>query len=141
MRPRRRKLSRSAVDAELLDKERSDIERQYIELDDAILRGQGSPRILEAAGTLVPCLLLHFTHEEQFRKQIAFPFVDDQGAVWRKNIAELLQIEAGLKQGEVYAALRLRGFCKGWMHEHIYAKGRKFELTVFPGPTQRRPRA
>ena len=141
MESRRRMPSRSAVDAELLDTERTSIERRYIEMDDAILHGQGSPRILEAARTLVPCLLLHFTHEEQFRKQIAFPFVDDQGAVWRKNIAELLQIEAGLKQGEVYAALRLRGFCKGWIHEHIYAKGRKLELTVFPGSTRRQPHA
>ena len=61
-------------------------------------------------------LLLHLDHEEQFRGQISFPVVDDRRAVWKKNMAELLQIEAGLKQREVYAALRLRSFCKGWIH-------------------------
>jgi hemerythrin len=117
MQRRKSKLRQQPSDeAEMLDRERFTIERQYIELDDAILHGQGSPRILEAARTLLQYLLLHFTHEEQFRKQISFPVLEDPRAVWKKNMAELLQIEAGLRQGEVYAALRLRSFCKGWMH-------------------------
>ncbi len=111
---RRRKRSRGNAEAEMLEKERSGIEHQYIELDDAILHGHGTARILEAAQTLLQFLLSHLTHEEQLRKQISFP--DDPHATWKKHMAELLQIEAGLGQREVYAALRLRSFCRGWIH-------------------------
>ena len=114
--PRNGQLCPPRNEAEMLDKERLRIERQFIELDDAILHGQGSPRILEAARILVAFLLAHLTHEEQFRKQIAFPVFEDPRAEWQKNMAELRQIEAGLREGEIYAALRLRSFCRGWMH-------------------------
>ena len=113
---RRRKRNRGDGEAEMLEKERFRIERQYIELEDAILHGQGSAQILQTSQTLVQSLLEHLSHEEQSRKQISFPVLDDPHAIWMKNMAELLQIEAGLRQGEVYAALRLRSFCKGWIH-------------------------
>ena len=113
---RKGRLGQTDKEAEMLEKERFAIERRFIELDDAILHGQGSLRILEAAKTLVHFLQVHFTHEEQFRKQISFPVAEDPRAVWQKNMAELLQIEAGLRQGEVYSALRLRSFCRGWIH-------------------------
>src|SRR6266516_2555919 len=113
---RKRRLGGSSAEAEMLERERFGIERQYLELDDAILHGEGSSRILEAAGTLAQRLLLHFTHEEQFRKQISFAVPEDPHAVWKKNTAEVLQMEAGLRQGELYAALRLRSFCKSWVH-------------------------
>ena len=124
-----------------LIKEHSNIHRQYIELDDAILHGQGSPRILEAARMLVQFMLSHFTHEEQFQKKIAFPVREDQRNAWKKNMADLLQIDAGLKQQEVYAALRLRGFCKMWMHEHLHVEPLEFEfaaLAAVPNPDRAR---
>ena len=115
MRRPKSKFGRSNREPEMLEKERLAIEREYLELDDAILHGQGSALILEAAQRLVQSLLLHLTHEEQLRTQISLAVPDDPSA-WKKNMAELLQIEAGLRQREVYAALRLRSFCKGWTH-------------------------
>jgi len=41
-------------------------------------------------------------------------------------MAEIMMIAQGLKQGEVYAALRLRGLCKRWMHEHMYVENVEF---------------
>ena len=130
MQSRKKNNIASGGELEFLDKEHSDIHRQYIELDDAILHGQGSPRILEAARTLVQFMLSHFTHEEQFQKKIAFPIREDQRNTWKKDMADLLQIDAGLKQGEVYAALRLRGFCKVWMHEHMQVEQLEFEFAA-----------
>ena len=116
MRSRKSKFGRSSAEAEMLESERFGIERHYLELDDSILHGEGSARILDAAQKLVKLLLVHLTHEEQLRSQIAFPVLDDPRAEWKKNMSELLQIEAGLTQSEIYAALRLRSFCKGWIH-------------------------
>jgi hemerythrin len=130
MQSRKKKIVAPVSELEILDKEHSNIHRQYIELDDAILHGQGSPRILEAARALVQFMLSHFTHEEQFHKKIAFPVREDQRNAWKKNMADLLQIDAGLKQEEVYAALRLRGFCKVWMHEHMQMEQLDFEFAV-----------
>jgi hemerythrin len=130
MQSRKQKIVAPGGDLEILDKEHSNIHRQYIELDDAILYGQGSPRILEAARTLVQFMLSHFTHEEQFQKKIALPVREDQLNAWKKNIADLLQIDAGLKQQEVYAALRLRGFCKMWMQEHMHVEQLEFEFAA-----------
>jgi hemerythrin-like metal-binding protein len=121
------------VDLEFLDKEHSNIHRQYIELDDAILHGQGSPRILETARTLAQYMKSHLAHEEQFQEKIAFPAHEYQRNGWTKNMVELLQIEAGLKQEEVYSALRLRGFCKGWMLAHMYVEKVEFEIAAVPG--------
>jgi hemerythrin-like metal-binding protein len=135
MQNRKKKFLTPGIDIDILDHEHSNIHRQYLELDDAILYGQGSPRILEAALALAQYMGMHFTHEEQFRKNIAFPARQNQRSAWKKNMAELLQIESGLKQQEVYAALRLRGFCKGWMQEHMDMEGAEFEivgLTVIP---------
>jgi hemerythrin len=130
MQSRKKKIVAPGGDLEILDNEHSNIHRQYIELDDAILHGQGSPRILEAARTLVQFMLSHFTHEEQFQKKIAFPVREDQRNAWKKNIADLLRIDAGLKQEEVYAALRLRGFCKMWMQEHMHVEQLEFEFSA-----------
>jgi hemerythrin len=137
MQSRKNKFYTPGGDLEILDKEHANIHRQYIELDDAILHGQGSPRILEAARTLVQFMLAHFAHEEQFQKMIALPVREDQLNAWKKNMAELLQIEAGLKQREVYAALRLRSFCKVWMHDHMQVEQLEFEfsaLALVPEP-------
>jgi hemerythrin len=134
MQSRKNKFHAPGVNLEILDEEHSNIQRQYIELDDAILHGQGSPRILEAARTLVQSMLLHLTHEEQFQKNIAFPVREDRRNTWGKeNMAALLQIEAGLKQEEVYAALRLRGFCKGWMRQHRDVERVEFKIAALAG--------
>jgi hemerythrin len=141
MQSRKQKIVTTGGDLEMLDKEHSNIHRQYIELDNAILHGEGSPRILEAARMLVQFMLSHFTHEEQFQKKIACPVRPDQLSAWKKNMAELLQIDAGLKQAEVYAALRLRGFCKMWMHEHLHVEPLEFEfaaLAAVPNPDRAR---
>lgn len=141
MQSRKKQIVTLGGDLESLDQEHSNIHRQYIELDDAILYGHGSPRILEAARMLVQFMLSHFTHEELFQKKIAFPVRDDQRNAWKKNIADLLQIDAGLKQQEVYAALRLRGFCKMWMHEHLHVEPLEFEfaaLAAVPNPDRAR---
>jgi hemerythrin-like metal-binding protein len=118
------------VDLETLDREHSTIHRQYIELDDAILHGHGSPRIVEAARTLAQYMLLHFVHEDQFQKKISFPVLEDQRNAWKKNLTELLQIDAGLKRDEVYSALRLRAFCKNWIYEHLYVETVEFEMAA-----------
>jgi hemerythrin len=130
MQSRKNKIRTPGADLENLDKEHSNILRQYLELDGAILHGQGSPRILEAAQTLVQFMLMHFSHEEQFQKRIAFSVREDQLNAWKKNMSELVQIDAGLKQEEVYAALRLRSFCKVWMHEHMHVEQLEFEFAV-----------
>ena len=83
-------------------------------------------------------MLSHFTHEEQFQKKIAFPVREDQRNAWKKNMADLLQIDAGLKQEEVYAALRLRGFCKVWMHEHMHMEQLEFEFAALASPPDSR---
>jgi len=136
MKSRRQKLRTPGGDLENLEKEHANIHRQYIELDDAILHGQGSPRILEAARTLVQFMLSHFAHEEQFQQKIAFPVREDQLNAWKRNMAELLQIDAGLKQEEVYGALRLRGFCKGWMQEHMHIEQLEFEFAALANTSE-----
>jgi hypothetical protein len=120
----------------MLEQERSWIQRQFLELDEAILQGQGSPRILEAARTLVPYLLLHFTHQEQFRKMIPPALVDERRTAWKKQMEELLQIDAALTDGEVYAALRLRSFCRAWMHPHLPLDEIELQLTHWPSGSQ-----
>jgi len=50
------------------------------------------------------------------------PVLEKQRTAGSRLMAEIVAIEEGLKQGEVYAALRLRGLCKGWMQEHMYVE-------------------
>jgi hypothetical protein len=121
-----------------LDQERSWIQRQFLDLDEAILLGKGSPRILDAARTLVPYMLLHFTHQEQFQKLIPSAASVEQKLRWKQHMAELMQIDAGLVQGEVYAALQLRGFCRAWMHEGGAAEEVDFPLTARPHSSPRK---
>jgi hemerythrin len=144
MQNRNTKFPTPAAEREIMEREHADIHRQYIELDDAILHGQGSARILEAARTLVQYMLLYFAHEERFRNRYALSDRDDKRQDWRSNVAELLKIEAGLRQREVYSALRMRGFCRGWMQQHPLPESTALEVTVIPGaqePEQERKRA
>lgn len=99
----------------MLNQERAWIQHQFRELDEAILHGKGSPRILEAARILIPYLLLHFTHREQFRKRIPASLTHQEHLSSKESMTELLQIDEALLKGEIYAALRLRGFCKSWI--------------------------
>jgi hemerythrin len=122
---------------EILQRERGDILRQYIELDDAILHGQGSPRILETARTLLQYMLLYFAHEEQFRSDSSFPLGEDQRRIWKQNLAELLRIEAGLKQEEIYAALRMRSLCRSWMQSHAPSSQAGIEAAPPPATEER----
>lgn len=111
-----------------LDQEHAEIRRQYLELDDAILQGHGSPRILEAAGNLMELMRLHLAHEERFQEEIAFPLNAEQHRKAKRTATELLHIEQGLQGSEVYAALRLRSLCKGWMRDHLYMENLEFEI-------------
>jgi hypothetical protein len=143
MQSRKKILQTPGVGLDCLTKEHSNIHRQYIELDDAILQGQGSPRILEAARTLMQFLRSHLAHEEQFQRNIALPISEYQADGWTKNMAELLQIDAGLNQKEVYSALRLRSFCKRWTREHmhvehvyvenVHVENVEFDIAAMPG--------
>ena len=125
---------------EILEKEHADILRQYIELDDAILHGQGSPRILEAARTLLQYMLLYFAHEEQFQRRSSLASRGEQRTQWKRNLTELLQIEAALKQEEVYASLRMRSLCKSWMHQHTTASEVSQAMAAVP-PSREQERA
>jgi hemerythrin-like metal-binding protein len=113
---------------EILDKEHTEIHRQYIELDDAILQGEGSARILEAAAELAQTMGTHFTHEGQFQETNSIPVFEEQSSAGKTTMAEIMMIAQRLKQGEIYAALRLRGLCKGWMHEHMYFENVEFGI-------------
>jgi hemerythrin-like metal-binding protein len=113
---------------EILDNEHTEIRRQYIELDDAILQGEGSARILEAAAELAQTMGTHFTHEEEFQETNLIPVFEKQSSTGRATMAEIMMIAQRLQQGEVYAALRLRGLCKGWMHEHMYVENVEFGI-------------
>jgi hemerythrin len=136
--PRRsHKIQISAAEQEILEKEHGDILRQYIELDDAILHGQGSPRILEAARTLLQYMLLYFAHEEQFQRKTSLLLREEQRQLWRKDLAELLQIEAGLKQAEVYSALRMRSLCRSWMHHHEQSSAISQKVSTPPTSPER----
>jgi hypothetical protein len=108
------------------------IRRRHHDLDEAILHGKGSPRILDAAGLLVQAMLHHFTHEEQLQKNFPQRLAEAQRLAGMNLMAELLRIEAGLKLAEVYAALRLRGICSRWMRGHLDMEGREFEPTPRP---------
>ena len=128
MRNRKGTFQAPRLELEILANEHSEIRCRHFELDEAILRGEGSPRILEAAGVLVRSMLQHFTHEEELRKKIPFPIGAAQNRAGIDLMAELLRIEVGLQQGEVYAALRLRGLCKRWMRGHIDLEKTEFEI-------------
>ena len=133
---RKTKFQTPGAKPEILDKELSTIHRMYIELDDAILHGQGSPRILEAACALVEFMLWHFKREEQLQKKLSFSVRGEQRKAWRTCMAELVEIEAGLKQDEVYAALRSRAFCKAWIHGQIPADRAEFEIASLAAAPQ-----
>jgi hemerythrin len=132
MQDRNTKFPTVAAEREILEREHGDIHRQYTELDDAILHGQGSARIVETARTLVQYMLLYFAHEERFLKKFSLSDRADERADWRSSVAELLKIEAGLRQQEVYAALRMRGFCRGWMQQHPLPQSSAQEVAVIP---------
>jgi len=118
------------AELEILDKEHSEIHRRYFELDNVILHGQGSARILEAARELVQSMGQHFTHEEQFQEVNSIPILEMQHNAEKKIMAEIMTIAAGLRQKEVYAALRLRALCKGWLHEHMYVESVEFGIAA-----------
>jgi len=127
-----------AVKLDRLASEHTQIHRRYLELDDAILQGFGSPRIIESARELVRAMLLHFIHEEQFLGTITFSALDAQRDAGKKAIAEVLKIEAALVKDDVHAALRLRVLCKRWIHEHMDVEGEEFRIT---GPVTKARRA
>jgi hemerythrin len=126
----RQALEKPAAELETLAGEHSQIHRRYADLDDAILQGLGSKQIIESARELVRAMLLHFIHEEQFLEKITLSPPEEQRNAGKKVMAELLKIETGLMQEEVYAALRLRGLCRRWMREHLYVEGVEFEIAV-----------
>jgi len=119
-----------AVKLDSLASEHTQIHRRYSELDDAILQGFGSPRIIESARELVRAMLLHFIHEEQFLGTITFSAIDAQRNAGKKTMAEVLKIEAALIKDDVHAALRMRVLCKRWMYEHMNVEGEEFNITA-----------
>jgi hemerythrin len=117
----------NALDLRILDEEHAEIRRRYTELEEAILRGRGLPRILEAADSLVQVMLLHFTHEEQFLVKLSL----SSGLLHRDaNIevtAQLFGIEAGLEQGKAAAVFLLLRLGRFWMKEHMHREPVEFE--------------
>ena len=125
-----RLFEKPAVKLDSLASEHTQIHRRYLELDDAILQGFGSPRIIESARELIRAMLLHFIHEEQFLGTITFSSLDAQRDTGKKMMAEVLKIEAALVRDDVHAALRMRVLCKRWMREHMNGEGEEFKITA-----------
>jgi hemerythrin len=104
-----------------LDKEHAEIGRRYTGLEKVIVRGQGLPRILEAADSLVQIMFLHLAHEEEFLSNLPLNsrFQERHRDASIEVTARLFGIEAGLQQGQVAAVFHLLRIVRFWMKEHM----------------------
>jgi len=112
----------NAFDLRHLDEEHAEIRRRYTGLEKTILCGQGWPRILEAADSLVQKLLLHLAHEKQFL--VKFSLSSRLQAKHRNAnmevTAQLFDIDAGLEKGTPAAVFLLLRLGRIWMKEHMH---------------------
>jgi len=123
-----RVLEKNAFDLGLLDREHAEIRRRYVELENAILRGLGLPRILEAANSLVQMILLHFTHEERFLAALSLSNLQKRHRDANIEVtAQLFGIEAGLEQAKTAAVFQLLLLGRVWMKEHMHLESDQFE--------------
>lgn len=109
------------------------IQYRFLDLDNAILHADGSPRILEAARLLSEALRLQLQNEqpeEPAAPEAISPRQMGNRWVWR----ELNWLDESLRYEEVDAALRLRALCKKWMREHHVAP--EENTIMIPPPTQ-----
>jgi hemerythrin len=123
----------NAFDLGNLDQEHLEIRRRYLGLEETILRGLGLPRILEAAGSLVQMMLLHFTHEEQFL--VKFSTLQNRQRDANIEItAQLFKIEIGLEQEKTSTVFQLLLLSRLWMKEHMDLESDEFECEALAEP-------
>ena len=54
------------------------------------------------------------------------PFSEERLVTIRRRLMQLSILKKELKQGEIYAALHLRSFCKQWVNEHLHMEEVEF---------------
>ena len=138
MKSRKQKFEASTAQLRTLEQEHASIHRRFLELDNAILHGHGSPRILETARELAIAMKLHMQHEDLFQQTLSYVRRDEQKLREFEVRNELSRLEEGLKLDEVYSALRLRALCKSWMQEHMYLEKLDIDLATVAARTARR---
>ncbi len=121
-------MTMSETELRNLDGEHREIRHRYTELERAIVCGRGLPRILEAAGSLVRMMLLHFTHEEQFLAKLSLPIIQKRHCKAGQEVtAQISSIESGLEQEKVAAVFLLLLLGKSWIKEHMNLESEEFE--------------
>ncbi len=107
----------------LLKREHLEIQRSFVELDEALVWGHG-PTILLAAENLIQLMLLHFIHKAQLLEKCASDTLPERYKAEVKFLSGINEIDSGLKRQELSSALYLRSLCKEWIRDHMYDEGK-----------------
>ena len=110
-----------------LDQQHAEIRATYQSLEEAILAGQGMAGIVEAADSLVQMILLHFSHEELFLEKLSLPILQRQRGANAEIIAQLFEIEDGLRQEKTAAVFQLLILVHDWIKEHMQRECEEFD--------------
>jgi hemerythrin len=115
-----------------LDQQHAEIRESYQSLEELILLGRDMPGIVEAAGSLVQMILLHFSQEELFLGKLSLPILQRQRSANAEITAQLFDIEDGLKQQKTAAVFQLLLLVHAWIKEHMQRECEEFD-DPFPG--------
>ena len=113
-----------------LNREHSRIQKGFAELDESIAKGRPLEETLATAEVLSALMLTHFIHETQFLEKVSPIML----ALHRKSEEELVgkiaEVNHGLQERELNAAIQLRGLWKDWLRDHIYGMGQAVEFLL-----------
>ena len=93
---------------------------------DNISKGTHKDKMLSLIGELKEYTVNHFSTEEKYMKQTAYPDSVAHMAEHKKFIASVLNFEERYKSGKMLLSIEVTNFLKDWISNHITGTDKKY---------------
>jgi hemerythrin-like metal-binding protein len=96
------------------------------QLHEAMSQGRGKAGLTKTLDELIAYTRDHFAREEAEMKRIGYAATDAHRAEHAKLVREVLALQSQLKEGGSVSALKVSGFLKNWLVNHIQTADKEF---------------
>lgn len=119
-----------SVGNHIIDQQHKNLVKMVNTVYDAMGQGKGDEVLKPILKALVDYTKSHFSHEEQFMKQIGYPNLVQHQQIHQAFTQKVQDVYAKVTAGQHVSSVSLAGFLKDWLVSHIMSEDKKYAMVA-----------
>ena len=119
-----------SVGHRFIDKDHQRLIQLINELHEAMAQGRGKAALAKTLGDLILYTKEHFAREEAEMTRIRYSAAPAHREEHAKLVREVLALQKQFNEGGALSAVRVSGFLKTWLVDHIQTSDKAFGVAI-----------